>query len=247
VNSLLTETRRPALVRLVISAAAGAAAGLLLSLAGLDEQWFEDSSLIVALSAGWTVGALVYVGLSAAHLWHLDGPKTHAWATREDPSRGWSRSLVLTAALVALAAVGALISKSQTGHGGSVFLVAGLAVAAVFAAWLLIHTVYALRYAEMYFGFDGDAGARAAVNAREAEAQRRVKPIDFPGVDQPTYADFAYFSFNLGLTFQVSDTTVGRTALRKVIMVHCILSYLYSTAILASIINMVIGLVQNSH
>ncbi len=233
------------MVRLLVSAGAGLAAGLLVSLAGLDNRWFQDSSVIIALSSGWTVGAGVFVILIVADLWRLDGPRTRAWGTREDPSRGWSRSIIIAAAFVALAAVGALMAKSQSAKGASVFLVAGLAVATVFAAWFLIHTVYTLRYAEMYYALDDDGGSRAAANPAELEAQKSTKPIDFPGVAEPCYADFAYFAFNLGLTYQVSDTTVGRTALRRVILVHCLLSYLYSTAILATIINVVIGLMQS--
>ncbi|GAA1351860.1 DUF1345 domain-containing protein [Falsarthrobacter nasiphocae] len=250
----MTTTDRPArrdsALRLAVSASAGVAAGLLVGLLGLDRALFGDESPVVSVCAGWSVGALVFMGLCIHHLWPLDGPATRAWATREDPSVGWSRAVGVAAAGAALVGVVGLMARSHAGGGASALPLAILAILTVASAWFVIHTLYALRYAEDYFTqeAEGDAGWRhgAAAGAGEASpgqaGDARPRPIEFSGSPIPTYSDFAYFSFNLGLTFQVSDTDVGSMRLRRTILVHCILSYLYSTAILASVVNLVIGM-----
>ena len=225
-----TSVRASALARLLVSAAAGVVVGLAVGLTGLGEAVFGDGSAVVALSAGWAAGAFAYVGQCIARLWPMDGRQTREWSTREDPSSGSAHLIVTAAALVALVAVAALLGHSGGAHGPGVLRLGFLAVAAVVGSWFVIHTVYTLRYAEEYYREKGAAAAEAPA------------PIDFEGSALPQYTDFAYFSFNLGLTFQVSDTTVGSPALRKMILVHCLLSYLDATAITATVINLVVGL-----
>jgi uncharacterized membrane protein len=60
----------------------------------------------------------------------------------------------------------------------------------------------------------------------------------------PMYADFTYFAFNLGMTFQVSDTSVTSPQIRRLVLGHCLLSYFFATAITATVINLVVGLVS---
>lgn len=70
-----------------------------------------------------------------------------------------------------------------------------------------------------------------------------VGGIDFNSEHLPEYRDFFYFSYNLGMTYQVSDTNVSSTRIRSLVLRHCLLSYLFGTLILASAINLVIGVV----
>jgi uncharacterized membrane protein len=99
----------------------------------------------------------------------------------------------------------------------------GLGVASVVLSWALVHTLYTLRYAALYYG--EPAGG-----------------IDFTSAEPPTYRDFAYLSFTIGMTFQVSDTPVQSPVMRRTVLRHALLSYLFGTGILATTINLVASL-----
>lgn len=92
----------------------------------------------------------------------------------------------------------------------------------IFLTWAVLHLMYGARYAHEYY--KDPAGG-----------------IDFNTQDAPRYVDFLYFSFNLGMTFQVSDNNVVTTGLRAIILRHCLLSYIFSTVILAATVNLVMG------
>lgn len=88
----------------------------------------------------------------------------------------------------------------------------------------LLHTTYALRYARLYYR-DPPGG------------------ISFNTTEPPRYSDFYYFAFNMGMTYQVSDTAVSTSEIRAVVLRHGVLSYLFGTLVLAATINLVLGLV----
>jgi uncharacterized membrane protein len=96
-----------------------------------------------------------------------------------------------------------------------------LTLAAIVLAWVVAHTVYTLRYAHLYYGRGGHKG------------------LQFPGDEQPADTDFAYFSFTVGMCFQVSDVVVTSTICRRAVLLHAVLSFIYNTAILALALNLV--------
>jgi uncharacterized membrane protein len=101
---------------------------------------------------------------------------------------------------------------------------AAIGLIGVFLTWAMLHLMYTTRYAQLYY-------------------REPVGGIDFNSHDHPSYRDFFYFSYNLGMTYQVSDTDVSSTAIRSVVLRHCLLSYIFGTVILAATINLVAGLV----
>ena len=112
-----------------------------------------------------------------------------------------------------------LLSGSGTGHAA-----AAIAPGGVFMLWAAMHLMYATRYAHLYYG------------------PRRAGSTSTP-TTTPTYRDFLYFSYNLGMTYQVSDTSVSSATIRAVALRHCLLSYVFGTVILATTINLVTGIV----
>jgi uncharacterized membrane protein len=101
-----------------------------------------------------------------------------------------------------------------------------VAIATVLLSWTLVHTIFALRYAHLYYG-DVPGG------------------IDFKSPDEPpAYADFAYVAFTVGMTFQISDTDIQLAVIRRVVLRHALLSYLFGTVIVASAINVIAGFVR---
>ncbi|MFI8951545.1 DUF1345 domain-containing protein [Streptomyces sp. NPDC053750] len=170
--------------------------------------------------AGIAATELLFVLAGWAVLWPMDAAATRRNARRED-----FRPVVEEAAVVAVAACGLLaivlllvLGTSDTGHVG-----AATALCGVFMAWAALHLMYATRYACLYCA---DSGG-----------------IDFNSDDPPAYRDFVYFSYNLGMTYQVSDTDVSSSTIRAIVLRHSLLSYVFGTGILATAINLVAGLV----
>ncbi len=108
-----------------------------------------------------------------------------------------------------------------------------LTIATVVLSWLYTHTVFGLRYAHRYYG-DSDESS-----------QQHAGGLDFPGDRKPDYSDFAYFSFVIGMTCQVSDVQVTSRDLRRLVLAHGILSFAFNTAILAFTLNTVSDLLKH--
>jgi len=137
---------------------------------------------------------------------------------------------VVTAACVALFAVAVLIRIHRSEGHPRVSLPLALALGTVALSWVLLHTVYSLHYAHVYYG-DSDEDADTD------------EGLEFPGDQPPDYFDFAYFSFVIGMTCQVSDVQVTSKRMRRLTLMHGIISFGFNTFILALLINTVSGLV----
>jgi len=174
---------------------------------------------------GWDILALVYGCWVWAIVWRLDAESAEGHAKREDPSRDMADLVLLGAAVASLIAVGVVLLGAG-GSGGVVeYLQAGLALFSVFVSWALVHTVFTLKYARLYYS--GTSGG-----------------IDFNGTGAPDYPDFAYLSFTIGMTFQVSDTNIQSKAIRRTALRHAWLSFPLVAVIVATSINLVSGLAK---
>ena len=179
----------------------------------------------IALLVGGDVGALVYVVWVYLSAMRLDGQETCVLSTREDSGRASVDTVVLLACLSALGAVAEVLIRAKGEKGLEQDVLAGIGAFSVVCAWLLVHTIFALRYARLYY--EGEKGG-----------------IDFNSDEDPTYSDFAYLAFTLGMTFQVSDTAISDREIRATALRHALLSYLFGTVIVATTINLVAGLGQ---
>lgn len=179
-----------------------------------------------ALVAGWISTAAVYLVWTWAVIGAMDATDTASHATREDPTRPLSDLTLLLASIASLGGVAYLLMAGAT-HGADTEIAAGVGVASVAAAWLVVHTVFTLRYALLYY--TPPSGG-----------------VSFNQDDPPSYADFAYLAFTLGMTYQVSDTDLQTRAIRGTALRHALLSFLLGAIILASTINLVAGLGSSS-
>jgi uncharacterized membrane protein len=178
---------------------------------------------VVAVIVGWATASVSYIAWVWLVIGGLDADATAAHATREDPSRAVADLLVVFASLASLGALVYLLVESQLTGGTRQGMLAVLAVVSVALSWLLIHTLFTLRYASIYY-WDEDGG------------------VDFNQTEPPRYTDFAYLAFTLGMTFQVSDTSLTNHRMRLAALRHALLSYLFGSVILATLINLVAGL-----
>jgi uncharacterized membrane protein len=178
-----------------------------------------------ALLMGWDIAAVIYLLMVWVAVYRMTAEVTARMAGREDPSSPVAELVVLVASIAALVAVSfALVRAGQT-TGNAKALLIGLGAVSVVVSWLVVHTVYMLRYARNYY--TEPAGG-----------------IGFNEEDLPAYLDFAYFSFTIGMTFQVSDTNITRKVIRRLALHHALLSYLFGAVILATAINIFASLLH---
>jgi uncharacterized membrane protein len=206
----------PARVKLLASLCAGIAAGTAAALAGAGRA---------APLIGWDILALVYGCWVWFTVWRLDAKSAESDAKREDPSRDLADLLLLGAAIASLVAVGVELLGAGGASGSARYLEAALALASVFVSWSLVHTVFTLKYARLYYS--GTPGG-----------------IDFNGTGAPDYQDFAYLSFTIGMTFQVSDTDIESRQIRRTVLRHAWVSFPLVAVIVATSINLVSGLAK---
>jgi uncharacterized membrane protein len=177
----------------------------------------------LALLLGWVVTTLVYL----TWIWltvRKRGPEeTAEHAAAIDPDRLTTDWLLVVSAVASLVAVGFVLVRATTEQGPGEYAQVGLALLSVVLSWAMVHTVFMLRYARLYYSGDHPC-------------------ITFGGPDRPTYADFAYFSFVIGMTYQVSDTTLNGTTIRRTVLGHSLLAYLFGTGIVAGAVSLVTSL-----
>jgi uncharacterized membrane protein len=206
--------------RLMIVAIAGGAAGIVVA---FFAPW-QLSTLV-----GWDAAATLFVVWVWTSAGRFTPEETRGFATREDDSRVSAQLLVLNACVASLVGVGFdLLKASQatTGSGHVTLVVA--AVATVVLSWATVHTVFTLRYAHEYYSASPVGG------------------IDFKsGPDfEPDYRDFAYVAFGIGMTFQIADTDVRNRRIRRTVLAHSLLAYLFGAVILALTINVIAAIFQ---
>lgn len=151
----------------------------------------------------------------------------------QDSSRTFIFLFVIIASVMCLGAIIFLLKSSKglskADVNGHIFL----AISAVMVSWWLVHTIFTMRYAHLYYDTDTDDGKRTPIGG-----------LEFPGNEkEPDYLDFVYFSFVLGMTFQVSDVEISSRQIRRLAWIHGLLSFAFNTAIVALSINVISGLV----
>jgi uncharacterized membrane protein len=177
--------------------------------------------------AGWDAAAVVFLGSVWPLFLRADGEKTERVASREDQTHGSATAILAAACVVSLLGVAFALGRAAHEHGTSRGLMIGVAVLTVTSAWITMNTVYMLHYAKLDYLSKGGR-------------------IDFGEPrHKPTYRDFAYLAFTIGMTYQVSDTTLRSSPIRRSVLGHALLSYVFGVAIVAGAINLLAGLVNN--
>ena len=172
--------------------------------------------------AGIAATGAVFVAAGWIRLWPMDADATHLDAQREAFPAVAEEFMVVLAALGALVSIVVLLISSRS-HADPA--AAAIALAGVLGAWAGLHLMYAGRYALLYY-------------------TQTTGGIDFNNPNyRPAFRDFFYFSYNLGMTYAVSDTSISEATIRAVTLRHCLLSYVFGTGILATAVNLVVGMV----
>ena len=180
---------------------------------------------------GWCVGVCIYLTLAWWLCVRFDAKKTRARAQAQDEPSVVLFLILLLATLACVTAITALMQNSKGLSGLERNLHIGLSVFALAVSWLFIQTIFTFRYAHRYY-----------------QEEQRSEPdgpgLQFPGGLDPDYFDFLYYSHVVGMTSQVSDVQVTSREMRRLTLIHGVLSFAFNMLIVALSINVMAGLLQ---
>src|SRR3954454_2686066 len=178
----------------------------------------------VAMLSGWNAAAGTLITWTLLVVWWKNSEETARIATQQDDSRATADVLLVSAAIASLAGIAFGLVKAAREAGPLEGTLTGFAGLSVVLSWLLLQFVFMLRYARLFYGEDGG--------------------VDFNEQKDPDYRDFAYLAFTIGMTYQVSDTNLTSTSMRRTALHHAVLSFVFGTSIIAMMINVVAGLLN---
>jgi uncharacterized membrane protein len=191
-------------------------------------QWLHWSTRFLFI---WDTGMLCFLAWSWLLMLNATPETMQRNAQRQDSGRWVILSLITAAACISILAIGFLIEKTKGMPLNILVLHVILATVTIIGSWLLVHTIFALHYASLYY----------QVNKTLQESKE--EKLDFPGDIEPDYWDFLYFSFVIGMTSQVSDVAIRSRSIRRLALLHGILAFFFNTTLLAMTINIVAGLI----
>ncbi|MEP7278628.1 MAG: DUF1345 domain-containing protein [Bacteroidota bacterium] len=175
-----------------------------------------DVFCVISLMSGWAV----FFTCSPARMRHI--------ASKEDGSRAFVFFIVLISSLASMVTVLLLILSKTASPPQGLYL--SVAIGGMLLSWIMVHTTFCFHYANMYYGND------------ETRPENHAGGLDFPEEKAPDYLDFAYFSFVIGMTFQVSDVVITSREIRRLVLVHGLLAFALNTFVVALTVNLVAGL-----
>jgi uncharacterized membrane protein len=185
--------------------------------------------LLTRMMVGWDIYSFSVLMLIGVTFFTMKADQIRVLARRQDSSRAVVFIVVTIACLTSLAAVLDLLGNKkgwQLNHATESFIY----LSGVVFSWMLMHTTFTIKYAHIYYG------------DHPTDPSQEAGGLVIPGDVRPDYMDFAYFSFVIGMTFQVSDIYITSGHIRKLALLHGLLSFLFNTVIVALTINEVVNL-----
>ncbi|WP_295795429.1 DUF1345 domain-containing protein [Mucilaginibacter sp.] len=204
-----------------------------LAISAVAYFFFRDLSSMPALILSvWIAFASTIIVLDWIVILWAHPREIRKIASLEDSSRYILFLFVISASVMSLGAILFLLISSKGGSSAEVSGHVILAMSAVVISWWLVHTIYSLRYAHLYYSTNPE------------DNKKPMGGLMFPNEEEPDYLDFVYFSFVLGMTFQVSDVEISSRIIRRIAWAHGLISFAFNTAIVALSINVISGLVS---
>ena len=179
----------------------------------------------------WSAFALTYTVTSWIVLFTRTTEQIKKRAKQEDGSRIFVLLFTIITSFAAMVMVVLLLTGSDKNPKDGILIVL-IGFFSIVLSWVMVHTILTFHYAHMYYDDDDD----------DAGQNRKIGGLDFPGDEEPDYIDFAYFSFIVGMTFQVSDVEVNTKKMRRLVLAHGLISFLLNTFVVAITVNFIAGL-----
>jgi uncharacterized membrane protein len=185
------------------------------------------SSIATRAVLAWDIGSAIFLSLSVVSMFRVKRRDIAFDAKRNQEGEWTVFSLTVTGAIMSFAAI--ILFSHHSGHKPLEGFYIAVVVATLALSWLTTHVCFACRYAHEYYSFD--------LGREEID-----RGIEFPHDDKPDYLDFIYFSFVLGMTFQVSDCNITAKKLRRLATLQGLIGFLFNTVILALSVNIAASL-----
>lgn len=176
-----------------------------------------------ALIAGFDLAATVFI-FSCIPLWNERDP---AAARRRGARDDGGRVLLLIVSSAAFISVLISIATLISGETALAALDFAICIPTLILAWIFCNLIFAFHYSHMYYDQAGGEDRRGLV---------------FPETAEPGFADFCYFAFVIGMTFQVSDVAVDEPRMRQTVLAHGVLAFFFNLGVLALAVNLAAGL-----
>jgi uncharacterized membrane protein len=194
--------------------------------------WWRGWGWELAFLSGWIVALGIYLILLGIVIFTADAARTRERISQVDPTR-WFLLIVLSMVTL-LGNMSVAIILTAVGHRtvAHARLFLALSVIAVILSWLFLHTAFGQHYARLYYE-DTDRHGRPF-----PEGLRRG--LVFPGTPEPTYLDFLYVSFTVGLTYALSDVSVTNEVQRRTILIHSVISFFFYSTVLGVVLNAIV-------
>ena len=182
---------------------------------------------ITRILIGWNVGACLYLIICTVMMVRSDHEMMHRRAAMEDEGQLVILALVVLSAIASLAAIIAELAVVKDMAGAAKFAHIGLAVLTILSSWAFTHMMFAMHYTHDYY---------------LCLSKKMPVGLDFPNDNAPLYGDFCYLSFVIGTSGQTADVSFTSKAMRRIGLLHCVLSFLFNTTLLALTINIAASL-----
>lgn len=191
--------------------------------AGLLSFYFSQA-VEFSLLVGWDCFGLTYLIISIAVFSRIPQSKIKERCAEED-LRSWLLFLLVIITSVASLTTVFVFFDSRKEWEIASWLSSVVGIAAIAISWAIVHTSFTFRYAHLYYG---DFNKRYS---------RHAGGLQFPNDAKPDYFDFAYFSFVIGMAFQVSDVAIASKGIRRLVLAHSVLAFMFNTVIIAMTIS----------
>jgi uncharacterized membrane protein len=186
----------------------------------------HDWSALLRVLISWNVGVLLFLTLAYRLMFRLDSKQLLKKYEEEDEAAVVILAISIIGAILTMASILAFLSSLDGIGTSEKCLHIALAALTVIDTWVLIPTMFTLHYADMFY----------SVGPKE-------RPLRFPDTGEPVFWDFAYFSFTISAACQTADVSTAQGAIRKVVLVHTVLSFFFNASILGFAINVTAGLI----
>jgi uncharacterized membrane protein len=180
----------------------------------------------------WNFGADFFLAVTWWKMIEASPEKIRRYAENEYEGHLAIFMLVIAAACASVLAIGFLLTDKKGLSTTLLTLHVILSIMTIVGSWLLVHTMFAVQYAHSYYKY---------INRNHSE--EITAGLDFPNNDYPDYWEFLYYSFVIGMTSQVSDVETRSRDMRRLTLLHSILSFFFNTTILAMSINIIASLI----
>lgn len=202
--------------------------------------------VVTALSVnkllGWTwqlsflCGLIVAMGsellLRSIVFFSADGPMTRDRVSQDEPNRKTLMVSIILLSIIATGTVGQVLTAVSKHPQGQARILLILSVAAVLLDWAVLHTTFGVHYARLYY-------EAKDIHGRPFKEGRR-SGFHFSGTENPNYIDFLYVSFTVALTYSMSDVVVENQLMRRIVLIHSLVSFFFYSTVLAGVLNAIL-------